>query len=111
MTAPEIAVIGGIDTHMDIHQAAVMDSVGRHLDTQLFETNSSDYEQLLAWLRAQATSSRPGWRAPAPTALAQGQGYEGDGSRRRQGVLSSYATALWSAGSSGERPPWSLVRM
>ncbi|MFE0808816.1 IS110 family transposase [Streptomyces sp. NPDC058848] len=53
MTAPEIAVIGGIDTHTDIHQAAVIDSVGRHLDTQPFETNSAGYEQLLAWLHAQ----------------------------------------------------------
>jgi hypothetical protein len=53
MTAPETAVIGGIDTHTDVHQAAVIDSVGRHLDTQPFETNSAGYEQLLAWLRAQ----------------------------------------------------------
>ncbi|MFC8492935.1 transposase [Streptomyces sp. NPDC057235] len=53
MTAPEIAVIGGIDTHTDVHQAAVIDSVGRHLDTQPFETNLAGYEQLLAWLRAQ----------------------------------------------------------
>ncbi len=53
MTAPEIAVIGGIDTHTDVHQAAVIDSIGRHLDTQPFETNSAGYEQLLAWLRAQ----------------------------------------------------------
>ncbi|MFE1037007.1 IS110 family transposase [Streptomyces sp. NPDC058807] len=53
MTAPEIAVIGGIDTHTDVHQAAVIDSVGRHLDTQPFETNSAGYERLLAWLRVQ----------------------------------------------------------
>ncbi len=31
---------GGVDTHTDIHQAAVIDSVGRHLDTQSFETTS-----------------------------------------------------------------------
>jgi transposase len=31
----------------------VIDSVGRHLDTQPFETNSAGYERLLAWLRAQ----------------------------------------------------------
>jgi transposase len=53
MTAPEIAVIGGIDTHTDVHQAAVIDSVGRHLDTRPFETNSDGYARLLAWLRAQ----------------------------------------------------------
>lgn len=53
MTAPEIAVIGGIDTHTDVHQAAVIDSVGRHLDTRPFETNEAGYARLLAWLRAQ----------------------------------------------------------
>ncbi|MFE2158930.1 IS110 family transposase [Streptomyces lydicus] len=53
MSAPGIAVIGGVDTHTDIHQAAVIDSVGRHLDTKSFETTSAGYEQLLAWLRAQ----------------------------------------------------------
>ncbi|MCX5345997.1 IS110 family transposase [Streptomyces atratus] len=53
MTAPEIAIIGGIDTHTDVHQAAVIDSVGRHLDTQQFETNPAGYEQVLAWLHTQ----------------------------------------------------------
>ncbi|MGI5427584.1 IS110 family transposase [Streptomyces sp. CA-179760] len=53
MSAPGIAVIGGVDTHTDIHQAAVIDSVGRHLDTRSFETTAAGYEQLLAWLRTQ----------------------------------------------------------
>jgi transposase len=48
MSTPGIAVIGGVDTHTDIHQAAVIDSVGRHLDTQSFETTLAGYEQLLA---------------------------------------------------------------
>jgi transposase len=45
-------VICGIDTHTDVHQAAVIDSVGRHLDTQSFVTNAAGYEQLLAWLHS-----------------------------------------------------------
>lgn len=53
MSAPGTAVIGAGDTHTDIHQAAVIDSVGRHLDTQSFETTSAGYEQLPAWLLAQ----------------------------------------------------------
>ncbi|MGW4985632.1 IS110 family transposase [Streptomyces mirabilis] len=53
MTQPGIAVIGGIDTHTDVHQAAVIDSVGRHLDTCSFETNAAGYEQLMTWLHAQ----------------------------------------------------------
>lgn len=48
-----MAVIGGVDTHTDIHQAAVIDPVGRHLDTQSSETTAAGYGQLLTWLRAQ----------------------------------------------------------
>ncbi|MFF7888611.1 IS110 family transposase [Streptomyces sp. NPDC020794] len=53
MTQPGITVIGGIDTHTDVHQAAVIDSIGRHLDTQSFATNAAGYEGLMAWLNAQ----------------------------------------------------------
>ncbi|MFE5191629.1 transposase [Streptomyces sp. NPDC056628] len=52
MAADEIAVIGGIDTHTDIHQAAVIDTVGRHLATQPFPTSPAGYQQLLDWLRS-----------------------------------------------------------
>src|ERR1043165_4294315 len=37
MAADEIGVIGGIDTHTDLHQAAVIDGIGRHLATMAFE--------------------------------------------------------------------------
>ncbi|MER7193795.1 IS110 family transposase [Streptomyces flaveolus] len=53
VSAPGIAVIGKVDTHTDTHQAAVIDSVGRHLDTQSFETTAAGYGQLLTCLRAQ----------------------------------------------------------
>ncbi|MEU3283027.1 hypothetical protein [Streptomyces antibioticus] len=33
-----IEVIGGIDTHTDVHQAAVIDTIGRHLATEAFPT-------------------------------------------------------------------------
>ncbi|WP_055420628.1 IS110 family transposase [Streptomyces pactum] len=51
MAADEIAVIGGIDTHTDVHQAAVIDTVGRHLATEAFPTTPDGYQQLLDWLR------------------------------------------------------------
>ncbi|MFI1794863.1 hypothetical protein ACH40D_41735 [Streptomyces olivaceoviridis] len=38
MAAQDIAVAGGIDTHADLHRAAVIDSIGRHLATKQFET-------------------------------------------------------------------------
>ncbi|MFF3159956.1 IS110 family transposase [Streptomyces sp. NPDC057910] len=46
----QITVIGGIDTHTDFHQAAVIDTVGRHLATESFETTDDGYLQLLEWL-------------------------------------------------------------
>ncbi|MFJ9683651.1 IS110 family transposase [Streptomyces sp. NPDC101194] len=52
MTADEIAVIGGVDTHTDLHQAAVIDSIGQHLATEAFETTPAGYRRLLDWLRS-----------------------------------------------------------
>lgn len=50
--ADRIAVIGGVDTHTDVHQAAVIDCTGRHLATASFPTTPDGYRLLLAWLRA-----------------------------------------------------------
>lgn len=50
--ADEIAVVGGIDTHTDFHQAAVIDGIGRHLATEQFETTPQGYQRLLDWLRS-----------------------------------------------------------
>jgi transposase len=47
-----IEVIGGIDTHTDVHQAAVIDTIGRHLATEAFPTTPEGYRRLLAWLRS-----------------------------------------------------------
>ncbi|MFE2131608.1 IS110 family RNA-guided transposase [Streptomyces amritsarensis] len=50
MASKGIAVIGGIDTHTDFHQAAVIDTVGRHLATKAFPTTPDGYQHLLDWL-------------------------------------------------------------
>ncbi|MFC4606233.1 IS110 family transposase, partial [Streptomyces maoxianensis] len=50
--ADQIAVVGGVDTHTDFHQAAVIDSIGRHLATQAFPTTPDGYRRLLNWLRS-----------------------------------------------------------
>ncbi|MFE2492322.1 transposase, partial [Streptomyces mirabilis] len=47
--ATEISVVGGIDTHTDFHQAAVIDTVGRQLATEPFETTPDGYWRLLEW--------------------------------------------------------------
>jgi transposase len=43
-------VIGGIDTHKDVNVAAVLDELGRLLDTASFPTTTSGYRQLHRWL-------------------------------------------------------------
>ena len=50
--ADQIAVVGGVDTHTDFHQAAVIDSLGRHLATEAFPTTPAGYRRRLDWLRS-----------------------------------------------------------
>ena len=46
------AVVGGIDTHQDLHWAAVVDHTGHVLGTErAFSTTRSGYRAMLAWLR------------------------------------------------------------
>ena len=47
--APEI-VIGGVDTHADIHVAAACDPLGKVLGTKAFPTTPAGYRDLLVFL-------------------------------------------------------------
>ena len=51
MTSTARAVIGGVDTHADVHVAAACDQLGAVLATQSFPTTHAGYRQLLRWLR------------------------------------------------------------
>jgi transposase len=46
------AVVGGVDTHKDLHLAAAISATGRLLGTAAFPTTPQGYRRLLAWLRA-----------------------------------------------------------
>lgn len=48
---PAAEVVGGVDTHLDSHTAAVLDSAGRLLGTEQFAASPAGYRQLLGWLR------------------------------------------------------------
>jgi transposase len=48
----DVVVIGGVDTHKDVHVAAVLDQVGRLLGTESFPTTRHGYRRLLAWLQS-----------------------------------------------------------
>src|ERR1700690_3253650 len=43
-------VIGGVDTHKDVHVAAVLDELGRLLATATFATTTVGYRDLYRWL-------------------------------------------------------------
>jgi transposase len=45
-------VIGGVDTHLDVHVAAAVDAVGGVLGVESFPTNEQGYRRLIEWLRA-----------------------------------------------------------
>src|SRR6202453_629991 len=44
--------VGGVDTHKDLHVAAVVDEQDRVMETRSFATPRQGYRQMLAWMRA-----------------------------------------------------------
>lgn len=53
MSAQDRHVIGGVDTHADLHVAAVIDALtGQRLGIESFPANTAGYGDLLAWLRS-----------------------------------------------------------
>jgi len=45
-------IVGGVDTHKDLHVAAVVDEQDRVLETRSFATTRQGYRQMLAWMRS-----------------------------------------------------------
>ena len=45
-------IVGGVDTHKDLHVAAVVDEQDRVIGTRSFATTRHGYRQMLAWMRA-----------------------------------------------------------
>jgi transposase len=52
MTTMPLRVTGGVDTHLDVHIAAVLDHRGALLGVESFETTQAGYRGLVRWLRA-----------------------------------------------------------
>ncbi len=52
MARNQAHVCGGVDTHRDIHVAAVVDTTGRVMGTGRFPTTEEGHEQLDSWLRS-----------------------------------------------------------
>lgn len=56
-------VIGGVDTHKDLHVAAVVDEHDRIAASQSFATTRQGYKQMLAWMRSFGLVRRVGVEA------------------------------------------------
>ena len=53
-------VVGGVDTHKDLHVAAVVDQSDRVLGTQSFATTRQGYKLMLTWMRSLGDLQRIG---------------------------------------------------
>jgi transposase len=56
----EGTILGGVDTHKDVHAAAALSETGRLLGTAEFPTTPAGYRRLLAWLRGFGPVERVG---------------------------------------------------
>ena len=70
MPAPATPVTVGVDTHLELHVAAVIDQAGRLLGTQAFPASTRGYVALVTWPRASGRWSASESKAPAPLGLA-----------------------------------------
>ena len=53
-------VVGGVDTHLDEHVAAVVDGVGGVLGVARFAVTPAGYRQMLAWMHGHGRLERVG---------------------------------------------------
>ena len=59
-TADNIQIIGGVDTHQDLHTAAVVSHDGTVLGTESFSTTRAGYRAMLRWFRSHGELLRVG---------------------------------------------------
>jgi transposase len=53
-------IVGGVDTHKDLHVAAIVDEQDRVVGTRSFATTRQGYRQMLAWMRSFGALQRIG---------------------------------------------------
>lgn len=60
IAGPVLPVTGGVDTHADVHVAAVVDQVGRMVGTAAFPANAAGYRAALAWMSSRGELAKVG---------------------------------------------------
>src|SRR3954468_4338021 len=88
MTSTRRVVTVGVDTHSDVHHAAVIDEVGRPLADAGFPTTPEGYRRLLAWAGGHGE-----------TAGCGGEGTGGSGTRLARHLGAAGRTVI-----EGDRP-------
>ena len=63
-------VVLGVDTHGEVHVAAVVSPLGKVLGTEYFPATAAGYRRLLVWARKRGGYAGLVWRVPAPSARA-----------------------------------------
>jgi non-ribosomal peptide synthetase component E (peptide arylation enzyme) len=63
-----VEVVAGVDTHLDVHHAAVISLSGELLGTRSFATTRAGYRAMLAWFRSYGEVSGSAWSRPEPMA-------------------------------------------
>jgi transposase len=53
-------ITGGVDTHLDVHVAAVLDDIGGLLGVESFEASAAGNHKLFGWLSSFGTITRVG---------------------------------------------------
>ena len=59
-TADNIQIIGGVDTHQDLHTAAIVDLEGAVLGAESFSSTRAGYRAMLRWFHSHGELLRVG---------------------------------------------------
>ncbi|WP_189816003.1 hypothetical protein [Streptomyces olivaceoviridis] len=60
MPSTQHVVVLGVDTHGEVHVAAVISPLGKILETESFPVMAAGYRQLLVWARKRGAVRRAG---------------------------------------------------
>ena len=60
MSGSQVDIYGGVDTHRDIHVAAMVDGVGRVVGSESFAADESGYRRMVAWFGGRGNLVRVG---------------------------------------------------
>ena len=79
MSENQADVVGGVDTHRDVHVAAAVDTAGRRLGTASFPTDAAGCADLAAWLGSWGRVVRVGVEGTGSYGAGLARGLAADG--------------------------------